>query len=386
MKHRKNEERNGGRNMERSKTPSSLLATISTSLMGLACLSSPSAQAIEVLPNSASSMNGVVIGNVTPQPVTAPGDSFTVNLYLSCFGRNLRSVPNPMLSNVPVDARLTVGGVTQNLRFSPPRAGQERFRTMSWTSVRTHAIDSSGNISTTVTGSLTNLSGRSVNARFSQAGYRQLSGNIRTRRSANGDVVNIHASFPGEAGYCGGYYSPLMLFFDESKPEFSAVTDFPLNPSGLPSYWPEAKSPGYFLALDKDQDGQITSGNELFGNNLDPENNGFKALAKLDSNNDGVINSLDEEFFSLLLWKDKNADGVSQPEELSKLASHKVEFLSLRYNDKHYQGFGSRAEFRERAVFAYRDSTGRQKTGELIDVWFSASETTSAPALANLQP
>lgn len=348
-------------------------------------LAVPGAHAIEVLPNATSSMNGVVIGNVTPQPVRTPGDSFTVNLYVSCFGRNLRSVPNPMMRGVPITANLTVGGERRSFTVNPPQAGQERFRSMTWTSVRTHSIDASGDISTTVSGGLTRLAGRSVTASFSQGGFRTLSGNIRQRRSANGSVLNYHASFPGEAGYCGGYYSPLMLFFDEDKPKFTGITDFPLNPSGLPSYWPEALSPGYFLAMDRNSDGQITSGEELFGNNLDPENNGFNALAELDSQKDGVINKFDSQFNDLLLWKDSNADGISQPEELSSLSDHNVEFLSLRYNDLHYQGFGSRAEFRERAMFSYRDSKGRQKSGELIDVWFSASDDDSIPALADLQ-
>jgi len=77
-----------------------------------------------------------------------------------------------------------------------------------------------------------------------------------------------------------------------------------------------------FLALDRDGDGQITSGLELFGSHTFPGiTNGFDALAKAArDSNEGLVGgsvSLDDPLFNrLLLWTDSNHDGISQPSEL----------------------------------------------------------------------
>ena len=62
------------------------------------------------------------------------------------------------------------------------------------------------------------------------------------------------------------------------------------------------------LVIDKNNDGVINNGNEIFGDNYIKSNgvkasNGFDALRDLDSNNDGVINSLDERFSELRILK-----------------------------------------------------------------------------------
>ncbi len=56
--------------------------------------------------------------------------------------------------------------------------------------------------------------------------------------------------------------------------------------------------------------------------------NGFESLKELDSNNDGIIDEKDKEFTNLLLWQDKNSNGISETDELIKL-SDKAEFTNL---------------------------------------------------------
>jgi hypothetical protein len=55
---------------------------------------------------------------------------------------------------------------------------------------------------------------------------------------------------------------------------------------------------------------------------------GSEALASLDSNGDGVIDSNDEAFANLSIWQDANADGVTDQGELSGLAAHGITSIS----------------------------------------------------------
>ena len=93
-----------------------------------------------------------------------------------------------------------------------------------------------------------------------------------------------------------------------------------------------------FIAIDKNNNGAIDNGSELFGNKSISNNayaytnpnakNGFESLKELDSNNDGIIDEKDKEFTNLLLWQDKNSNGISETDELIKL-SDKAEFTNL---------------------------------------------------------
>ena len=92
------------------------------------------------------------------------------------------------------------------------------------------------------------------------------------------------------------------------------------------------------IAIDRNNNGIIDNGSELFGNKTksntariytNPNSkNGFEALSEFDSNNDGIIDEKDKEFTNLLLWQDKNSNGISETDELIKL-SNKAEFANL---------------------------------------------------------
>ena len=78
------------------------------------------------------------------------------------------------------------------------------------------------------------------------------------------------------------------------------------------------------LALDRDGDGQITSGHELFGDHTVRADgtvaaDGFAALADLDDNGDGVVDAADSQFHALRVWRDLDQDGRSQASELFSL-------------------------------------------------------------------
>ena len=79
-----------------------------------------------------------------------------------------------------------------------------------------------------------------------------------------------------------------------------------------------------WLVLDKNNNGMVDSGQELFGDSYTKSNgtkavNAFDALADIDSNKDGVINANDAKFADLRVWQDLNQDGISQANELKTL-------------------------------------------------------------------
>lgn len=93
------------------------------------------------------------------------------------------------------------------------------------------------------------------------------------------------------------------------------------------------------LALDRDQNGAINNGNELFGDRtlmndgMTFARNGFEALAQHDSNQDGAIDASDSIYTLLRIWQDINGDGVSTVSELKSLIDLGIVSIALTYLD-----------------------------------------------------
>jgi len=190
-------------------------------------------------------------------------------------------------------------------------------------------------------------------------------------------VSRRRPSFSGNQnqGYllgCQYFTSPLMLFFSEDRPRFTAVSSFPLNEGGS-VMWPEKNSPGYFLAFDRNKNGTIDKAYELFGvkgQNNALFKNGFESLETLDHNKDKKITKADPEFSKLVLWKDENLNGVGEKSEQKSLSEMGVQLISLEYKYSENQ-FGRRAKAKEKSYFKFVDSKGQLQTGEVVDIWLA---------------
>lgn len=131
---------------------------------------------------------------------------------------------------------------------------------------------------------------------------------------------------------------PLVLDLDGDGIEATAIN--PSNPilfdhdadgSRTATGW--IKPDDGFLVLDRNGNGAIDTGRELFGDNTvlingDTASNGYQALSDVDSKADGRINNADAVFAQLRIWQDSNQHGFSQAAELKTLAQAGISSIS----------------------------------------------------------
>ena len=184
-------------------------------------------------------------------------------------------------------------------------------------------------------------------------------------------------------GMCELPNCPLIVDTGRNGYKLTSVENgvrFDLNADGVPEQvaWTRRDSDDAFLALDRNGNGRIDDGTELFGNHTPagPDQpdvttpNGFEALKFVEtlvygqSERNEVITSRDAVFSRLVLWRDLNHNGISEPDELQPVSESGLETISTEYkNSKRVDKNGN--EFRQRSRVKWSDG----QYDHIFDVW-----------------
>jgi hypothetical protein len=133
------------------------------------------------------------------------------------------------------------------------------------------------------------------------------------------------------------------------------------------------------LVFDKNANGKIEGGAELFGSETKLLNgqfaqNGFEALAEYDLNADGKINNVDAIFSQLRIWQDANSNGITDAGELLTLQAANIASLNARYTSSNTIDTNN-VQHRESSTYTYADGT----SGLSETLWFEANKQNTIP-------
>jgi len=398
-----------------------------TSLAANALAQTANSTDLDILPFSGPNMNDVVVDS-SMTITRSDNDSGTIDINVYCFGTNLRSVANPLSPNAKIQAYIDYvnkDGDTRTafVEFSAAAATSNNAPSANGAvSAANMAVYNSGGGKTTELvdsyvkdslirvrlkntktigmdvlasgvdfGKLQDINARSIlfkSVRFQQVlppgtpvqqymgKTGPLSAAVKWVWAENGKKATIYAGFPGENHFCGGYFSPLVLAFDdEQAPNANKSSSFVLDKNFQPKNskisWPTFNREMYFLALDKNKNGVVDNGDELFGD-IGGYKNGFESLASHDLNKDGVIDAKDEVFSQLTLWKDSDHNGVCKKSEVRSLASMGVKSINLSYKNDVRQLGGGRGSLLGPGEFSFVDKKGVSKRGWVWDIFLSS--------------
>lgn len=168
-----------------------------------------------------------------------------------------------------------------------------------------------------------------------------------------------------DGSYSSNCYSPILIDLGGHGYHLTSAENgvvFDLDADGAPDItaWTRDGA-NAFLCLDRNHNGKIDDGSELFGNHTPLSTgaiapNGYEALAEFDrselgGNGDGIVDARDAIWPALRVWSDTNHDGISQANELRSLAEANVLRIDTRYYlARRRDSFGNQFRFRGRCL------------------------------------
>jgi hypothetical protein len=140
------------------------------------------------------------------------------------------------------------------------------------------------------------------------------------------------------------------------------------------------RDPMFMYLTLPDANGEVRGIDQLFGDNTKlPDGSfskdGMAALARFDGFSadlkrkmkaaDEVIDSSDDVFSKLRLWKDKNLDGIASADELMTMDQAGIKEFSLKYNPNHHENDEYGNQTTMRSVVTMKDNSLRL----FFDLW-----------------
>jgi hypothetical protein len=167
--------------------------------------------------------------------------------------------------------------------------------------------------------------------------------------------------------------TPMVLDLDGNGVSTSSLADgvkFDINATGHSSQVGWVGGNDGLLVLDRNHDGKINDGSELFGAamlNADGQRsgNGYAALSQFDTNHDGAVSAADAGFNDLQVWVDGNHNGVTEGGELKSLADLGIVSMDLNAHSSTATDNGNLLGL----VSSYTTASGDTKG--MADVWFA---------------
>lgn len=186
-----------------------------------------------------------------------------------------------------------------------------------------------------------------------------------------------------DAGKAQPPSDPLIIHLGD-KEEIELTTlengvNFDLDNNGFAEKTAWIGTEDAFLAIDKNKNGIIDNGGELFGDRFVMENgeiasSGFMALTSLNENSDKVIDSKDSVFEDLYIWTDSDHDGKTDEQELKTLGQANISSINFEGKSDEDVNLSTGTKRSESSTVKFKNG----KTTKISEFWFpvNSSDTT----------